>query len=462
MTLPPTLSVAPFAVIVLAAGQGTRMRSDTHKVLHPIAGKPMLLHLLDTVDAMGAARQLVVVGKGRDQLAAALTTRDVTTVLQAEQKGTAHAVLQARDELADFDGPVLILYGDTPFVTAQTLRRMLDRLGQADDPGVVVMASSPDDGKSYGRVILEVGAAAGDRIAKMVEYKDATSDERAVKLCNSGMMAVGARDLFGWLSEVGNDNAGHEYYLPDVVNVAARSGRHPVAIEGEAFETAGVNSRAELAHLELDWQRRRREQALEQGATLIDPESVWFSADTELGRDCTIEPHVVFGRGVKIADGAVIRAFSHIEGAVIAGGCEVGPFARLRPGTVLEQGAKVGNFVETKKARLGRGAKVNHLSYVGDADVGEKANIGAGTITCNYDGFGKYPTVIGAGAFIGSNSALVAPVTIGEGAIVGAGSVVTKDVAADELAVARAEQRGMKGWAARFRARQKAKQGAAD
>ena len=462
MTLPPTLSVAPFAVIVLAAGQGTRMRSDTHKVLHPIAGKPMLLHLLDTVDAMGAARQLVVVGKGRDQLAAALTTRDVTTVLQAEQKGTAHAVLQARDELADFDGPVLILYGDTPFVTAQTLRRMLDRLGQADDPGVVVMASSPDDGKSYGRVILKVGAAAGDRIAKMVEYKDATSDERAVKLCNSGMMAVGARDLFGWLSEVGNDNAGHEYYLPDVVNVAARSGRHPVAIEGEAFETAGVNSRAELAHLELDWQRRRREQALEQGATLIDPESVWFSADTELGRDCTIEPHVVFGRGVKIADGAVIRAFSHIEGAVIAGGCEVGPFARLRPGTVLEQGAKVGNFVETKKARLGRGAKVNHLSYVGDADVGEKANIGAGTITCNYDGFGKYPTVIGAGAFIGSNSALVAPVTIGEGAIVGAGSVVTKDVAADELAVARAEQRGMKGWAARFRARQKAKQGAAD
>ena len=462
MTLPLTTSVAPFAVIVLAAGQGTRMRSDTHKVLHPIAGKPMLLHLLDTVDAMGAARQLVVVGKGRDQLAAALTTRDVTTVLQAEQKGTAHAVLQARDVLAGFDGPVLILYGDTPFVTAQTLERMLERLGTDDDPGVVVMASSPDDGKSYGRVILEVGIAAGDRIAKMVEYKDATPDERAVTLCNSGMMAVGAPDLFGWLSEVGNDNAGHEYYLPDVVNVAARSGRHPVAIEGEAFETAGVNSRAELAHLELDWQRRRREEALEQGATLIDPESVWFSADTELGRDCTIEPHVVFGRGVRIADGAVIRAFSHIEGATIAGGCEVGPFARLRPGTVLEQGAKVGNFVETKKARLGRGAKANHLTYLGDADVGEQANIGAGTITCNYDGFGKYPTVIGAGAFIGSNSALVAPVTIGEGAIVGAGSVVTKDVAADELAVARAEQRGMKGWAARFRARQKAKKDAAD
>lgn len=442
-----------FAVIVLAAGQGTRMRSDTHKVLHPIAGKPMLLHLLDTVAAMGAAKVVVVVGKGREQLEAALAGRGVSTALQAEQKGTAHAVQQAKAALDGFEGSVLILYADTPFVTAQTLRRMLARLGEADDPGVVVMASSPDDGKAYGRVIL----ADGDRIAKMVEYKDASPDERAVKLCNSGMMAVPARDLFEWLGEVGNDNAANEYYLPDVVNVAARSGRHPVAIEGEPFETAGVNSRAELAHLELDWQRRRREQALEQGATLIDPESVWFSADTELGRDCTIEPHVVFGPGVKIADGAVIRAFSHIEGAIIASGCEVGPFARLRPGAVMEQGSKVGNFVEMKKARLGRGAKANHLSYLGDADIGDKANIGAGTITCNYDGFGKYPTTIGAGAFIGSNSALVAPVNIGEGAIVGAGSVVTKDVAADELAVARASQRGMKGWAARFRASQSAK-----
>ena len=453
MTSPPTPRSSPFAVIVLAAGQGTRMRSDTHKVLHPIAGKPMLLHLLDTVASMSAARQVVVVGKGREQLETALAGRGVTTALQAEQKGTAHAVQQARDALNGFDGPVLILYADTPFVTDETLRRMLERLAQADDPGVVVMAISPDDGKAYGRVILE----GGDRIAKMVEFKDASAEERAVRLCNSGMMAVGAGDLFGWIDQVGNDNVAGEFYLPDVVNVAADSGRHPVAIEGEAFETAGVNSRAELAHLELDWQRRRREEALEQGATLIDPESVWFSADTELGRDCTIEPHVVFGPGVKIADGAVIRAFSHIEGATIAGGCEVGPFARLRPGTVLEQGAKVGNFVEIKKARLGKGAKANHLSYLGDANVGEKANIGAGTITCNYDGFGKYPTTIGAGAFIGSNSSLIAPVNIGDGAIVGAGSVVTKDVAADELAVARASQRGMKGWAARFRASQQAK-----
>ena len=450
----------PFSVVILAAGQGTRMRSDTHKVLHPIAGKPMLMHLLDTVAAMGAERQVVVVGKGREQLESALAGRGVATALQAEQNGTAHAVQMAAKALNGFDGPVLILYGDTPFVTAETLRRMLDRLDEADDPGVVVMASSPEDGKTYGRVILEAGVAGGDRIAKMVEYKDALPDERAVRLCNSGMMAVGSRDLFGWLAEVGNDNAAHEYYLPDVVNVAAQSGRQPVAIEGEPFETAGVNSRAELAHLELDWQRRRREEALEAGATLIDPESVWFSADTALGRDCTIEPHVVFGPGVEIADGATIRAFSHIEGARIASGCEVGPFARLRPGTVLAENVKIGNFVEVKKAEVAAGAKLNHLSYIGDASVGARANIGAGTITCNYDGFAKHRTVIGAGAFIGSNSALVAPVTIGNGAIVGAGSVITKNVADDSLAVARGEQRGFVGWAKKFRERAMANKGA--
>jgi bifunctional UDP-N-acetylglucosamine pyrophosphorylase/glucosamine-1-phosphate N-acetyltransferase len=446
----------PFSVVILAAGQGTRMRSDTHKVLHPIAGKPMLEHLLDTVDRLGADRRVVVVGKAREQIEAAVAPHGVVTAVQAEQKGTAHAVQMAAGALDGFDGAVLILYGDTPFVTEATLRRMLDRLGADDDPGVVVLASSPDDGKTYGRVILDADAGS-DRIARMVEYKDATPEERAVRLCNSGMMAAGATDLMRWLGQVGNANAGHEYYLPDVVNIAAAEGRRPVVIEGEPFETAGVNSRAELAHLELDWQRRRREEALEQGATLIDPESVWFSADTALGRDCTIEPHVVFGRGVKIADGAVIRAFSHVEGATIAGGCEVGPFARLRPGTVLAAGAKVGNFVEIKQSSIAAGAKVNHLSYIGDASVGAKANIGAGTITCNYDGFAKHPTAIGEGAFIGSNSALVAPVAIGAGAIVGAGSVITKDVAADSLAVTRAEQRGIAGWAARFRAKAAAK-----
>ena len=438
-----------FAVVILAAGQGTRMRSDTHKVLHPIASRPLLLHLLDRVDALGADKRVVVVGKGREQVEKAIRDRDVTVALQAEQKGTGHAVQQAADALAGYDGPVLVLYGDTPFVEAETLRRMLDRLDGDGGPGVVVLASTPPDPLKYGRIIL----GQGDRIAKMIEYKDATEDERAVRLCNSGMMAVRARDLFRWLGEVGNDNAAGEYYLPDIVNIAAAEGREAVVIEGDPYETAGVNSRAELAHLELEWQRRRREQVLDEGATLIDPESVWFAYDTRLARDVTVEPHVVFGPGVQIAEGAVIKAFSHIEGAIIGAKASIGPFARIRPGTRLGERSKVGNFVELKNAQVAEGAKVNHLSYVGDAEVGARANIGAGTITCNYDGFGKYRTVIGAGAFIGSNTALVAPVTIGEGAVVGAGSVITEDVEADALAVERSEQKGIAGWARRFRER---------
>lgn len=438
-----------FSVIILAAGQGTRMRSDTHKVLHPIAGRPLLLHLLDSVDELGASRRVVVVGKGRDQVERALDGRNVTVAHQAEQKGTGHAVAQAKDALAGYEGPVVILYGDTPFVRADTLRRMLDRLDGGDGPGVVVLASRPDDPLKYGRIVL----GEGDRIAKMVEYKDATEEERALTLCNSGMMAARAYDLFRWLDKVGNDNAAGEYYLPDVVNIAAAEGREAVVIECDPYESAGVNSRAELAHLELEWQRRRREQALEEGATLIDPESVWFAFDTRLGRDVTVEPHVVFGPGVEIADGAAIKAFSHIEGTVVGSRATIGPFARIRPGSHLAEGSKVGNFVELKKASVGQGAKVNHLSYVGDSDVGASANIGAGTITCNYDGFGKYRTIIGEGAFIGSNSALVAPVTIGDGAIVGAGSVITEDVEADSLAIARGEQKGISGWAKRFRER---------
>ena len=438
-----------FAVVILAAGQGTRMRSDTHKVLHPIANRPLLLHLLDRVDAAGADKRVVVVGKDRGQVEAALAGRDVTTAVQAEQKGTGHAVQQAEGALAGYDGPVLILYGDAPFVEPETLGRMIDRLDGDGGPGVVVLAFRPADPLKYGRIIL----GDGDRIAKMVEYKDATEDERTVTLCNSGVMAVRSGDLFRWLGQVGNDNAAGEYYLPDIVKVAAGEGRDAVVIEGDPYEAAGVNSRAELAHLELEWQRRRREQVLDEGATLIDPESVWFAYDTKLGRDVTVEPHVVFGPGVEVADGATIHAFSHIEGAIIGIKASIGLFARIRPGSRLAERSKVGNFVELKKAELGVGAKVNHLSYVGDATVGAKANIGAGTITCNYDGFGKYRTVIGAGAFIGSNTALVAPVSVGDGAIVGAGSVIIKDVAADELAVARGEQRGIKGWADRFRAR---------
>jgi len=438
-----------FAVVILAAGQGTRMRSDTHKVLHPIASRPLLLHLLDRVDGLGASKRVVVVGKGRDQVEQALEGRDVAVVHQAEQKGTGHAVLQATQALDGYDGAVLVLYGDTPFVEAETLKRMLDRLDGGDGPGVVVLGSCPDDPAAYGRIIL----GDGDSIAKMVEYRDATEEERAVRLCNSGMMAVRAPDLFRWLGKVGNENAAGEYYLPDIVNIAAGEGREAVVIEGDPYETAGVNSRAELAHLELEWQRRRREQVLHEGATLIDPESVWFAYDTKLGRDVTVEPHVVFGPGVQVADGATIKAFSHIEGAIIGARAAIGPFARIRPGTRLADGSKVGNFVELKKANVGAGAKVNHLSYVGDSEVGADANIGAGTITCNYDGFGKYQTVIGEGAFIGSNTALVAPVTIGAGAIVGAGSVITTDVEADSLAVERSEQKGISGWARRFRER---------
>ena len=438
-----------FAVVILAAGQGTRMRSDTHKVLHPIASRPLLLHLLDRVDEVGADKRVVVVGKGREQVEAAIAGRDVGIAIQAEQKGTGHAVQQAEAALGGYDGPVIILYGDAPFVEAATLGRMVDRLNGDGGPGVVVLAFRPADPLKYGRIIL----GDGDRIARMVEFKDATAEERAVTLCNSGVMAVRSGDLFGWLAKIGNDNAAGEYYLPDIVSIAAAEGREAVVIEGDPYEAAGVNSRAELAHLELEWQRRRREQALEEGATLIDPESVWFAYDTRLGRDVTVEPHVVFGPGVEVADGATIHAFSHIEGASIGAKASIGPFARIRPGTRLAEKTKVGNFVELKKADVAEGAKINHLSYVGDASVGARANIGAGTITCNYDGFGKYQTIIGEGAFIGSNTALVAPVVIGEGAIVGAGSVITRDVEADSLAVERSDQKGLAGWAKRFRER---------
>jgi bifunctional UDP-N-acetylglucosamine pyrophosphorylase / glucosamine-1-phosphate N-acetyltransferase len=334
------------------------------------------------------------------------------------------------------------------------MEAMVARLNAADAPAVVVLAFKPDNVQSYGRVITAKGS---DRIEKMVEHKDATPEERACRLCNSGLMAVKARDLFGLLARVTNDNAAGEYYLVDIVNIANTDGRHCAVVITEPYDVTGINSRAELAALERKWQQRRRRQMMAEGVTLIDPETVWFSYNTIIGRDVLIEPNVFFGPGVMIADNGTIRAFSHIEGARIASGAEVGPYARLRPGAVLDEGAKVGNFVEMKKATLGKGAKANHLSYIGDADVGAGANIGAGTITCNYDGFFKYQTVIGAGAFIGSNSALVAPVTIGAGAIVGAGSVVTADVSADALVLVRPEQREKTGGAKRFREVMRAK-----
>ncbi len=435
------------AVVVLTAGQGTRMKSDLHKVLHPIAGRPMLLHLLASAAELAPAHTVVVAGARREQIEAAVAPLGVKVAVQAEQLGTGHAVLQAKDALAGFDGDVLILYGDVPLVRAATMQRMLDRLHEKDAPPAVVLGFRPADPGAYGRIVSEDNRT----IAKMVEYKDANAAERQLNLCNSGLMAVKSDDLFALLAQVGNDNAAGEYYLPDIVMLALKQGRVSAVIETDPAEVAGVNSRAELAAVEADWQAARRAQAMADGATLIAPDTVWFAWDTKIGRDVLLEPNIFLGPGVSIADGATIRAFSHLEGASVGTGAEVGPFARLRPGAVLGEKTKVGNFVEVKKTTMGAGAKANHLTYLGDAEVGAGANVGAGTITCNYDGFLKYRTEIGAGAFIGSNSALVAPVTIGPGAIVAAGSVITADVAPDALAVARGKQESKPGWALGFR-----------
>ncbi len=447
----PPVNHRPVAVVILAAGQGTRMKSALHKVLHPIAGRPMLLHLLATTEALAPERRVVVVGAGRDQVEAAVAGRNVAIAVQDRQLGTGHAVACARDALHGFAGDVLILYGDVPLVTAATMRAMLERLDAGDEPRAVVLGFRPDQPGAYGRIIADGRGL----IEKMVEYKDATEAERAVTLCNSGLMAVRSPELFPLLDAIGNDNAAGEYYLPDIVMLP---GQPSAVIEVvDPVEVAGVNSRVELARLENEWQALRRDQAMIDGVTLMAPDTVFFSHDTALARDVVVEPHVVFGPGVTVAEGARIRAFSHLEGATVRPGAIVGPYARLRPGADIGEDAHVGNFVEIKNASLARGAKANHLSYIGDAGVGAAANIGAGTITCNYDGFGKYRTEIGAGAFIGSNSALVAPVRIGDGAIVAAGSVVTKDVAADALCLVRPEQQEKPGWAARFREKMRAR-----
>ncbi|MHA4837079.1 bifunctional UDP-N-acetylglucosamine diphosphorylase/glucosamine-1-phosphate N-acetyltransferase GlmU [Sphingopyxis sp. MSC1_008] len=435
---------APIAAVVLAAGKGTRMKSDLHKVLHPIAGRPMLLHLMASVDELSPAKKVVIVGDKADQLEAVLAG-SADLAVQDPQLGTGHAVQKAEGALTGFDGNVLILYGDVPFVPAATMRAMIDRLGAADAPAVVVLAFEPADALQYGRVITE-----GDRVVKMVEHKDATDAERAVTLCNSGLMAAKARDLFALLARVTDNNAAKEFYLVDIVNIANADGRSCAVVKTDPADVAGINSRAELAAAEAQWQAFKREEAMAGGASLRAPDTVWFSWDTELGRDVTIEPNVFFGPGTKIADNVKIRANCHIEGAIVGTGCEVGPFARLRPGTILGEKAKIGNFVETKKAVLGKGAKANHLTYLGDVTVGAGANIGAGTITCNYDGYFKYHTEIGENAFIGSNSALIAPVRIGRDAIVAAGSAVTADVADGELRLVRAEQLVKPGWADRF------------
>ncbi|MFL0671537.1 MAG: bifunctional UDP-N-acetylglucosamine diphosphorylase/glucosamine-1-phosphate N-acetyltransferase GlmU [Erythrobacter sp.] len=449
-----TSSPLPFAAIILAAGKGTRMKSDLHKVLHPIAGKPMLFHLLDSLGELALAHTVVVAGDRHEQLARALAGREVMVALQEPQLGTAHAALQAKEALAGFSGPVLVCFGDCPMVRPDTVLRLFAALeGGAQ---VAVLGFRPADPLAYGRIIADSDGT----VRKMVEFKDASAEERAVHLCNSGLIVAHSDDLWPLLSGVGNDNAQGEYYLPDVATGAIARGDRVVVIETDADEVAGINSRAELAAAESRWQAARRIRAMDEGASLQAPETVFFSHDTVLGRDVTIEPNVWFGPGVSVADGVTIRAYSHIEGARLASGVKVGPFARLRPGTVLEEGSFIGNFVEVKNAVMHAGAKASHLTYLGDATIGAGANIGAGTITCNYDGYFKYKTVIGERAFIGSNSALIAPVSIGADAIVAAGSAVSRDVAPGELRMVRAEQLMKPGWADRFHDAMKKKKAA--
>jgi bifunctional UDP-N-acetylglucosamine pyrophosphorylase/glucosamine-1-phosphate N-acetyltransferase len=446
-----SVNPVPVAAVILAAGKGTRMKSDLHKVLHPLGGRPMLIHLLASLQALAPTRRVVVVGDRAEQVREAVAGYEVTLAVQAPQLGTGHAVLQAEDALSGFEGTVLILFGDVPLVSSETMGRLADAVSEG--AAVAVLGFRPAVPGAYGRILAEPDG----RIRHMVEAKDAKPEELAVPLCNAGLMAVDGRLLFGLLKQLGKANAAGEYYLPDIVMLATAEGRLAVVLEANAGEVIGVNSRAELAEAEAMFQERRRQETMAAGVGMVAPETVFLSFDTEIGRDSIIEPHVVFGPGVRVAERARIRAFSHLEGAEVGEGCEVGPYARLRPGTVLEAGAKIGNFVETKKTVLGAGAKANHLSYLGDAKVGAHANIGAGTITCNYDGFAKHVTEIGAGAFIGSNSALVAPVKVGAGAIVAAGSAVTADVPADALALVRPPQVTKPGWAARFRAAAKAR-----
>ena len=422
------------ALIVLAAGKGTRMNSDLPKVLHPIAGEPMLVHALEAGTMLAPQRTVVVAGHEVEQVRTATLSHDATikVVEQTEQLGTAHAVAQARDALAGFDGMALVLYGDTPFIRPQTLEDMQAALKQND---VVVLGFEAADPARYGRLVMD-----GQQLDRIVEFKDASEDERTITLCNSGVVACNADLLFDLIDAVDNKNASEEYYLTDIVGLARGRGLSATAVTCDEWETVGINSRAELARAEGDFQTRARAGLLEDGVTLTAPDTVFLARDTVIGRDTLIEPNVVFGPGVTVESGATIRAFSHLEGCHVSRGSVVGPYARLRPGAELAEHVKVGNFVEIKNAQIAEGAKVNHLSYIGDATIGAQANIGAGTITCNYDGVMKHHTHVGARAFIGSNTMLVAPVSIGSGAMTGSGSVITSDVEPDALALARAPQ----------------------
>ncbi|MCB1341570.1 MAG: bifunctional UDP-N-acetylglucosamine diphosphorylase/glucosamine-1-phosphate N-acetyltransferase GlmU [Pseudooceanicola sp.] len=432
------------ALVILAAGKGTRMNSDLPKVLHPIGQAPMLAHALRAGADLAPARTVVVAGHGADQVRAAVAEIDETieVVLQPEQKGTAHAVDMARAALQGFEGDVVVLYGDTPFLRPGTLERMTAARGRCD---LVILGFEAADPARYGRLVMD-----GDRLERIVEYKDATEAERAITFCNSGLMACDAATLFSLIAEVGNANAAGEYYLTDVVALANARGLAVTAVACDEAETLGINTRGELARAEALFQSRARADLMDQGVTLLAPETVHLAMDTVIGRDALIEPNVVFGPGVTVESGARIRAFCHLEGCHVSAGAVVGPFARLRPGAELAEDVHIGNFVEIKNAEIAEGAKVNHLSYIGDASIGARTNIGAGTITCNYDGVFKHRTEIGAGVFIGSDTMLVAPVRVGHNAMTATGTVVTKDIPEGAMAIGRTEQVNKPGFAVKL------------
>src|SRR3954451_8277909 len=432
--------------IVLAAGEGTRMRSSKPKVLHPVAGQSMLAHVLGAAPKGAGASLAVVIGPDHGPVADEVkrTRPDATTFIKAERLGTANGVLAARDAIARGADDLLVVFGDTPLISAETFARLRAPLAQA--AALDVLGCRAVDPTGYGRLLLE-----GDRLMAIREHADATEQERKVTLCNAGVMAFDGHRALKILDRIGNANSKGEYYLVDAVTIVREMGLEAVVIETSEDGVRGINTKAQLAEAEAVMQARLRKAALDAGVTLIAPETIYLAADTTFGSDVTIEPFVVIGPGVSIADGAVIHSFSHVVQTTIGKKASVGPYARLRPGTSLGDGARIGNFVETKAAILEAGVKVNHLSYIGDATVGANSNIGAGTITCNYDGFLKHKTIIGTGAFVGTNSSLVAPVKIGNGAYVGSGSVITKDVPDDAMAVERSPQNNREGGAARYR-----------
>lgn len=438
-----------FLAIILAAGEGTRMRSATPKVMHKVGGDPMLGHVIRAARAAGADRMAVVIGPNAAAVEAYVgkAAPEASVHVQAERQGTAHAVLAAKKAFAPAPDDVMVLYGDSPLMTAETLKALRRKLAKAD---LVVLGFTPADPAGYGRLLMD-----GKQLTAIREVKDATPEERSVRLCNAGVMAFRG-SLLPMLRRIGTANAKGEYYLTDLVVLANRAKKTVAVLEADADEVIGVNDRAELAAAEALFQRSARTKAMAAGATLTAPETVFFSFDTKIGRDVTVEPNVFFGTGVTIADGVTVKGFSHFEGATIASGAIVGPFSRLRPGAAIGEDAHIGNFVEVKNTVIDAGAKANHLAYIGDAHVGAGANIGAGVITCNYDGVFKHHTEIGAGAFIGTNSALVAPVTIGEGAYVGTGSVISQDVPSGDLAIARARQVNKPGYGRKLMAAKKA------